>query len=552
MLLSHIIAVASHSRTDPDAPPPPHPPEDRSRRGRRALRDRLDPRQLVVPGAWAVLTLVGAVVASERLPDDMFISFRYAWNLVHGEGFVFNPGERVFGLTNPGHALGLALLHGLTRVPVHVLAMVVFGGALWTLAFLLYREGRSRGAELEMAVGGTLLLGSSYTWLANGSASVPALVLLVASASLVHRRPATSGVLAALAAWYRPDALLGVAILGALAWIERRRAPWRWAVAAGAVLALGLLAAGLWFGSVLPNTLEAKRIMAEARSAALGRPESFWGSAAPILRRHLGTDWLAWAALGIAGQWPLFARGGTALRTFVLFGAGVAVAYPLLGVPYFAWYTIPPVACMLLGIAALAVGAGRGLAAASRAEPDRPGLAPGLARAAGATLAVLILAGPVLDLTRRSLTMFERFRLPDRYDAFREAGLWIREHSLPEERIAFGEIGNLAYWSQRPVDDLMGLVTPEMLPYVATGQRLGAFLLRPPDIFVDHPMSPNPGIAERPWFQEAYYPVARIDDLAGRRDLSTTIYRKRPDAELPAPRPPRRRQRRPARQAGPS
>lgn len=495
-----------------------------------------------MPALWAGLAVTCAVLAAGRIPDDMFISFRYAWNLAHGEGFVFNPGERVFGLTNPGHALGLALLHGVTTVPIHVLAAVVYAGSLWGLAVLVYREGRRRGATAEAVVGGTLVLASSYVWISIGSASASVLALLAGSAVLVHRRPATSGVLAALAAWYRPDAVLGVAALGALAWIEGRRPPWRWALAAAAVLGAGLLGAWLWFDSFLPNTLEAKRVMAEARGIAFGQPESFWGRGAPILRRHLGGGWLVWTALGIAGQWPLFARGGTALRTLLLYGAGVAVAYPLLGVPYFAWYTIPPVVCLLFGLAGVAVGAGRGLAAASQATQDRPGFAPGLARTAGAALTALVLAGPALDVTGRSFAMFQRFGVPNRYDAFREAGLWIREHSLPEARIAYGEIGNLAYWSQRPVDDLMGLVTPETLPYVAAGDHVNGFLVRPPEFFLHHPTNTHPGVISRPWFREGYYPVARIEDLAG-RDLPTIVYRKRPDAELPPPRPPRVRKR---------
>src|SRR5215208_1233784 len=32
--------------------------------------------------------------------DDAFISFRYAANLAHGHGLVFNPGERVEGYTD--------------------------------------------------------------------------------------------------------------------------------------------------------------------------------------------------------------------------------------------------------------------------------------------------------------------------------------------------------------------------------------------------------------------------------------------------------------------
>ena len=40
--------------------------------------------------------------------DDAWITYRYAYNLAAGDGFVYNPGERVFGTSAPGYALLLA------------------------------------------------------------------------------------------------------------------------------------------------------------------------------------------------------------------------------------------------------------------------------------------------------------------------------------------------------------------------------------------------------------------------------------------------------------
>src|SRR4030043_1437307 len=40
--------------------------------------------------------------------DDPFISYRYAWNLIHGVGFVYNLGERVLSTTTPFFTILLA------------------------------------------------------------------------------------------------------------------------------------------------------------------------------------------------------------------------------------------------------------------------------------------------------------------------------------------------------------------------------------------------------------------------------------------------------------
>jgi len=41
--------------------------------------------------------------------DDAFITFRYAKNLADGLGFVYNPGEHVYGTSSPGFALLMAV-----------------------------------------------------------------------------------------------------------------------------------------------------------------------------------------------------------------------------------------------------------------------------------------------------------------------------------------------------------------------------------------------------------------------------------------------------------
>jgi hypothetical protein len=493
---------------------------------------------------------VWAVRAAGHIPDDMFITFRYAWNLAHGEGFVFNPGERVFGLTNPGHGLVLALLHAVTRIPIHTLAVVAFAAGLWAAVVLVWREGLRRGAGVETAIGATLVLSASYLWVAAGSEPAVVLGLLAGSAVLAERRPAgrwrssrldlVSGVLAGLAIWYRPDAVIGVAALGVLLWLERRRLPWRWALAAAGTLGVGLVAARLWFGSFGPDTLEAKRAMAEARQDAglhtFTGPIAFWERAAGVLHRHFGSGWLVLVGLGIAGLWPLFARGGRAVRTLVAYGVGVAVGYPLLGVSFFHWYSVPPAVVMLLGAGALAGAFGKA-AADAVFPPQGAGPLSALRVPLGVVAGALVLALPLATFLPRAKLWLGSEASSGRYDTFRDAGIWIREHSEPDDRIAYGEIGNLAYWSQRPLDDLLGLVTPEAIPYVRVSDGVGAFLRRPPDFFIDHPANPHPGIANRPWFIAGYREVARIPQPHG-SGPPAIVYEKRPDAELPPPRKP--------------
>ena len=69
------------------------------------------------------------------------------------------------------------------------------------------------------------------------------------------------------------------------------------------------------------------------------------------------------------------------------------------------------------------------------------------------------------------------------------------------------EIGILAYFSERPVEDPIGLVSPRSLPYAAVGDMAGAFLARPTDYVVFHTFNQRGGtrpVVARPWFARAY------------------------------------------------
>ncbi|PWU02465.1 MAG: hypothetical protein C5B53_01555 [Candidatus Melainabacteria bacterium] len=58
------------------------------------------------------------------LIDDVMIGMRYAYNLAHGYGLVWNPGERIQGYTNLGWTLFSALVHWL-NLPINLNSLVI-------------------------------------------------------------------------------------------------------------------------------------------------------------------------------------------------------------------------------------------------------------------------------------------------------------------------------------------------------------------------------------------------------------------------------------------
>lgn len=231
--------------------------------------------------ALALIVLVLHVRTYFFLTDDSFISFRYARNLVHGQGLVFNPGgERVEGYTNLLWVLLLAGF-GVFGLPMEAIASVLSIAATLALFAIVVRFAWTRlpDGQKWIAVIPALLLAATRSfavWATSGLETRLFDFLLVAGAlRLVHEvehvhadgsppRPLAPWIFG-LAALTRPDGLLvgGCAFLTAFIyqWRCSGRAPWRTALA---WWPMALLVGGhfafrrAYYGDWLPNTFYAK------------------------------------------------------------------------------------------------------------------------------------------------------------------------------------------------------------------------------------------------------------------------------------------------------
>lgn len=425
----------------------------------------------------AVPAVVMAVRFSDYAVDDFFITYRYAANLAAGDGLTFNPGERVFGTTAAGHALLLAALAAASGAAMTHVGTVITLAAKLGLAVLVYLQARRSGYGAEALVGGLLLLTHPFLWLHNGAEGHPVLALLAVAATVAARRPATAGGIAAYAAWCRPDAALGLGLLGLHEWVRTRRLPWRYGVTGAAVLAAGLAAARLWFGRFLPATLEAKRAQAEGFPAMFPSGGDFWPVATnPLVHQFAGPALVPVAVLALCGLPLLLRRGGVALRVLTLYAATLSVAYPLLGVPLYPWYLIPMLVVGVYGVCFAAGGAGR--AAWRFFGATRP------AAVVGVVLALLLLAPFAAESARRTRGAFPDAGAPPRLTLYRQAGAWLQAHTPPDRVVATIEVGGIGFYSDRPIHDLLALVTPAALPEVRRGDLAAAFHAGEPDLFV--------------------------------------------------------------------
>jgi len=231
-----------------------------------------DRRTLRLLGASvAGLPLLTLLFVPIRTIDDAFITFRYARNLAHGDGLVFNLGERVEGVTSLSWTLLLAVVETL-RLPVEPAAFVL--GVAFALLALResYLLGRSLGASPAACLAAVALVAvHGRFWLVAGNGLEGGLfaflVVLVARKTVEEADTRLIGALLGLLFMTRPESLVlllvvaGYQLPGTSGSGDRTEARARAVTLSVAALAV-VGAVTIWrlgyYGALLPNSVAAK------------------------------------------------------------------------------------------------------------------------------------------------------------------------------------------------------------------------------------------------------------------------------------------------------
>jgi len=229
--------------------------------------------------AWAAVFISRSSIATAHgryycLFDDAMVSLRYAWNLAHGQGLVWNPGEKVEGITSLSWTLYMSLGALWLDKPAAVLFVQLTGIPLVLGVALLARRLSSKlderpPAGLISAAAVLAYYPLSY-WSLMGmetgllaALSLGALLLALRS----EGQPGGNGWLGLLLGLMfatRPDAALPAAWILVFRGIQSSRQqralrPWLLDAALFAGMLAGVtLFRWLYYGSPLPNTYQLK------------------------------------------------------------------------------------------------------------------------------------------------------------------------------------------------------------------------------------------------------------------------------------------------------
>ena len=217
--------------------------------------------------------VMGALTAA-WLSDDSFISFRYAEQLVHGNGLVYNAGERVEGYTNLLWTLLVAAAMWLgirPEISAHALGLAFWLALVGALALASYRR-TLRALFFPLAGALALLMPDYQTWATGGLETSMFTFLAVGGLLLASRPRATplglllAGMLLVAAVGTRPDGVIFAAVAVAGVVFVNNDAGLRMrvglTVAIAAPLALGGVALAvfkwLYYGDLFPTAFYSK------------------------------------------------------------------------------------------------------------------------------------------------------------------------------------------------------------------------------------------------------------------------------------------------------
>ncbi len=465
------------------------------------------------PIAW-LAAAVAAALAAWRLgslpnlfwaQDDAYISFRYARNLLRGEGLVYNAGERVEGYTNflwtvlsaipmaLGQAdpivwmnrLGFALLVAsyaallglglLLARRGHAWAPLAIVPLLFTWSFnLWFVSGMETGLVAFFAIAGTVLVAldpREQRWapLAASAAGVLAMLsradalpvwLALAATGIGFELARGRGARVAGSASPRPGA-----VAGAVAALRPALVPWLLPIVV--VYAPYTLWRVAYYGSIYPNTYYAKAIYLPAWERGWTYLATFF-SVYPILLPALLVPVAAWLARDAVTR--RFLTAATLVTAFVFL-------YVLrVGGDFMEWRFLVPVMGILLPACVLAFATLAGRLAGTRGAAAR--VAPAAAGvAASLGLAALMQARLVPALTvkmegQEVIGELARY-CDDRQFNWRAVARRLDGLVPRDARMAVTAAGIIPFHCDRPILDLHGLTDREIARRPVTAATRG-------------------------------------------------------------------------------
>ncbi len=416
--------------------------------------------QFLIPLLAIVLRLIPGV----RTVDDAFITFRYAQNLIAGNGLVYNPGEWVLGTTTPLYALLLAAIGSITggiRAPYPEIAVLISAVADALSCLIIIRLSSSLGYR-RAGIAAALIWAAapmSVTF-AIGGMETSLFILLMLGTFYMHsnNQPVLAALIGSLCLLTRPDALLFLLPLG----LERayrffrskkRRLPFLEIASFLIPVVFWTAISWTYYGNLIPRSMAAKAVAYHLPPEA-GIVRLLQHYATPFFSHlvfgsfSIAIGLIIFPTLFMIG-WRRIVRERTYIWPLAVYPILYLLAFSIANPLIFRWYLSPPLPMYFLGIFIGIEVFGRDL------KSPLPLAICGVL-AFGLTLNGWTLHpdhGPDRPAPKMAYIKLEEIYL--------QVAEGLRGQIREEQTLAAGDIGVLGYYTGARILDTVGLISPE-------------------------------------------------------------------------------------------
>lgn len=452
--------------------------------------------------------------------DDAFITYRYAYNLAIGHGFVYNIGEWFMGTTAPFYGLLLGIMGILEPSSIPSISGYLSGISLILAGLALYWYGRLHNETFCGLLAGLFfvvnpLLPSTF----GGEMLFQTALILWAFVLYKQERSLLAALLLALAILTRADGVIATGVIGLHYLVVQRRFPWREMLCIAVVLLPFLLLAWLFYGSPLPGTLEAKLAQ---------RDSGLW----PLFTAGM-IEWIkGYTMQGSSVIYPTLPAAPHAIR-FILFGLlGLpalflfrfwllplawivlyALGYHILNVPFYHWYVVP-VATGLMILAASGV-AGMVVVLSKIYQRMHNAEQVSIVRQGLIVLCLVVLSPGIY--AQIPYAQYLAAQEPNPVERlYEQTGRWLATNTARDARVGYFEIGYLGYYSRRTIIDPLGLVNPGLAVHIAQHNFTWAYEHYRPEYIIHNQLVFAPYIGQvidQTWFKQEYREIARMSSV---------------------------------------
>jgi len=420
--------------------------------------------QFLIP----LLAIALRLIPGARTVDDAFITFRYAQNLIAGNGLVYNPGEWVLGTTTPLYAVLIAAIGSITggiQAPYPEIAVVISAIADAISCLIIIRLSTNLGYR-RAGIAAALIWAAapmSVTF-AIGGMETSLFILLMLGTFYMHsnNQPVLAALIGSLSLLTRPDALLFLLPLG----LERayrifrsrkRHLPLAEIASFLIPLLIWSVISYIYYGDPLPRSMAAKAVAYHIPPEA-GIVRLLQHYATPFFSHlvfgafSIAIGIILFPTLFVIGWWRVI-RDRTCIWPLAIYPILYLLAFSIANPLIFRWYLTPPLPMYFLGIFIGIEVLGRNL------KSPLPLAICGIL-AFGFTLNGWTLHpdhGPDRPAPKMAYIKLE--------EVYWQVASDLQGQIREEQTLAAADIGVLGYYTGSRILDTVGLISPESEVY---------------------------------------------------------------------------------------